>query len=222
MATKDDFLAAVTRGDLARVRALVEESTSPTSLAGARNESGVSAPLLALYHRRRETAELLAGLKEALEPLDVFEAAAFGRTARLQSILDETPALVDAYAGDGFFPLGLAAFFGQKEAVRLLLARGANPNLAARNAMKVAAIHAASAEGGFEIARLLVEAGADVNAVQQAGFTPLHAAAMTGQLELAKLLLERGADKAARADDGRDALAMARDAKQEALVDLLS
>jgi ankyrin repeat protein len=129
---------------------------------------------------------------------------------------------VDAYAADGFFPLGLAAFFGHEEAVRLLLARGANPNLAARNAMKVAAIHAATAAGSFGIARLLIEAGADVNAVQQAGFTPLHAAAMTGQVDLAKLLLDRGADPGARTDDGRTALAMARDSKHQAVVDLLS
>ena len=219
MTSKEDFLAAVTRDDVSRVRALVEESPS---LAAARNERGVSAPLLALYHRKRETAELLIDLKETQEPLDVFEAAAFGRTARLEAILDDHPGLIDAFAEDGFFPLGLAAFFGREEAVRLLLARGATLNLSAKNAMKVAAIHAASAEGGFEIARLLIEAGADVNAVQQAGFTPLHAAAMSGKLELAKLLLARGADPKARADDGRDALAMARDAKQQALVDLLS
>jgi uncharacterized protein len=219
MASKEDFLAAVTQGDVSRVKALVEESPP---LAAVRNENGVSAPLLALYHRKRETAELLLGLKETQEPLDVFEAAAFGRTARLEAILDEKPDLVDAYAQDGFFPLGLAAFFGREDAVRLLLSRGANLDQKARNAMKVAAIHAASAEGGFRIARLLIEAGADVNAVHQAGFTPLHAAAMTGQLELAKLLLERGADPRAKADDGRDALAMARDAKQQALVDLLS
>jgi len=106
--------------------------------------------------------------------------------------------------------------------VRLLLARGANPNLAARNAMKVAAIHAASASGSLGIALSLIEAGAEVNAVQQAGFTPLHAAAMTGQTELVKLLLDRGADPNAKADDGRTALAMARDAKRQAVIDLLS
>jgi ankyrin repeat protein len=129
---------------------------------------------------------------------------------------------VDAYSADGFFPLGLAAFFGHEDAVRLLLARGANPNLSARNAMRVAAIHAASAAGSLPIARALVEAGADVNAVQQAGFTPLHAAAMSGRLDLVKLLLDHGADPSAKADDGRTALVMAREAKHQALVDLLS
>jgi hypothetical protein len=157
----------------------VEESPS---LAAARNESGVSAPLLALYHRKRRPPN--SSCPEGALALDVFEAAAFGKTARLRYCSTEDPALVDAYATDGFFP-GLAAFFAHEEAVRLLLARGASPNLAARNAMKVAAIHAASASGSLGIALSLIEAGADVNAVQQAGFTPLHAAAMTGQLDLA-------------------------------------
>jgi uncharacterized protein len=219
MVAEADFLAEVTGGEVSRVKALVDESPL---LAAAKNEMGVSAPLLALYHRKRETAELLVSRKEPLSPLDVFEAAAFGKTDRLEAILDDEPALVDAYAADGFFPLGLAAFFGREEAVRLLLERGANPNLAARNEMKVAAIHAATAAGSLPIARLLVSAGADVNAVQQAGYRPLHAAAMAGRADLAKLLLDRGADPNAKADDGRTALAMAREAKQQAVIDLLS
>jgi ankyrin repeat protein len=218
MASKEEFLQVVTGGDISRVRALVEETPS---LAAVKNAAGVSAPLLALYHRKREIAELLVARKESITPLDVFEAAAFGRTARLEAILDEEPGLVDAFAEDGFFPLGLAAFFGREEAVRLLLARGANPNLAARNSLKVAAIHAASAAGSVPIARLLLDAGTDPNSAQQQGFTPLHAAAMEGRLELAKLLLDRGADRNAKTDDGRTALALAREAKQQPLVDLL-
>ncbi|HEY7699288.1 MAG TPA: ankyrin repeat domain-containing protein [Vicinamibacteria bacterium] len=219
MVSEADFLEAVVGEDASRVRALVDESPS---LAAAKNENGVSAPLLALYHRKKEVAELLAARKEEITALDVFEAASFGRTERLKSILDEEPALVDACAADGFFPLGLAAFFGHEAAVRLLLARGANPNLSARNAMRVAAIHAACAAGSLPIVLALIEAGADVNRVQQAGFTPLHAAAMSGRLDLARLLLDHGADPSAKADDGRDALALAREAKHQGLVDLLS
>jgi ankyrin repeat protein len=219
MTVEEDFLGAVTGGDARLVAALVEESPL---LAAAKNEKGVSAPLLALYHRKNEIADFLVSRKEAIAPLDVFEAAAFGRTARLKAILDDDRTLTDAYASDGFFPLGLAAFYGHEEAVRLLLARGASPNLAARNALKVAAIHAACAAGSLAIARALIDAGADVNAVQQAGFTPLHAAAMTGQVELARLLVDRGADPGAKADDGRTALEMARHAKQQAVVNLLS
>ena len=82
MTSKEDFLAAVAGEDVSRILALVDETPS---LAAAKNENGVSAPLLALYHRKRETAEILVARKEALAPLDVFEAAAFGKTERLEA-----------------------------------------------------------------------------------------------------------------------------------------
>jgi ankyrin repeat protein len=215
---KEEFLAAIAAGDLARVRVLLEEEPS---LAAEKNASGVSAPLLALYHHQPEIAKLLVVRKRTLAPLDVFEAAAFGDTARLEEVLDEDPAEVDAFSRDGFFPLGLAAFFGHEAAVALLLDRGANPRLQARNPMKVAAIHAAAAAKSVSISRRLIEAGADVNAVQQGKFTPLHAAAMEGQLELAKLLLDRGADPSARTEDGRTALDLAQGAGHTELVEIL-
>jgi ankyrin repeat protein len=219
MGQSEEFLAAVTGGDAPRVKALVEASPS---LAAARNEKGVSAPLLALYYMKNDLADFLVSRKEAVEPLDVFEAAAFGRTERLKTLLDQQPSLADAYAEDGFFPLGLAAFYRQEGAVSLLLERRANPNLVARNTMKVGAIHAAAASRSLPIARALIDAGADVNRAQQAGFTPLHEAAAAGQLELARLLLDRGADPSARNDDGRNALDLAREAKHQAVIDLLT
>jgi ankyrin repeat protein len=216
---KDQFLEAIAAGDIAQVKALLEEEPS---LAAEKNGSGVSAPLLALYHHKSEIAKLLAVRKRALAPLDVFEAASFGDTARLEELLDEDPARIDAFAQDGFFPLGLAAFFGHEAAVAVLLERGANPRLAARNPMKVAAIHAAAAAKSVSISRRLIEAGADVNAVQQGKFTALHAAAMEGQLELARLLLDRGAERDATTEDGRTALALAQGAGHAELVKLLS
>jgi ankyrin repeat protein len=215
----EEFLKAMKEGDFLKVQSLVAASPS---LAAVRSEKGVSAPLLALYYRKREVADFLVSRKEEIEPLDVFEAAAFGRTERLKAILDEDASRANAYAADGFFPLGLAAFFGQEDAVKLLLARGADPNFAARNPMKVRAIHAAAASGSLAIVEALVGSGADVDATQEKGFTPLHEAALTGKLELARLLLDHGARLDSRTEDGRTALDIAREAKQEPLVALLT
>ena len=60
-----------------------------------------------------------------------------------------------------------------------------------------------------DVARLLLDAGADPDARQASGWTPLHSAAHNGDLELVELLLARGADPAATNDDGATVLSMA-------------
>ena len=141
----------------------------------------------------KRVEELLAGDPE----LDVFEAAAVGRTDRLRELLDAEPDLANAWAGDGFQPLGLASFFGHVEAARLLVERGAEVNSASRNDMKVMPLHSAAATGDpearIELAKLLLEHGADPNARQQDDFTPLMAAEHNGDERLRRLLLESGA-----------------------------
>ena len=120
-----------------------------------------------------------------------------GAVARLGQLLDVDPSAANAWSHDGFQPLGLAAFFGRREAVELLLARGGEVNTHARHPFHVAALHAALAGPQATIARLLVDAGADVNARQQAGIAPLHETAQNGDLELSQLLLDHGADPSA-------------------------
>jgi ankyrin repeat protein len=216
MPATEDLVGAIKAGDAARVRALVG---ADPALAAARDAGGVSMVLLALYHRRREVAE---ALRAAAPPLDVFDAAALGDAARLRALLAADPAAANAWAADGFFPLGLACFFGQVEAARLLLEAGADVQAAARNAMRVTGLHAAAAARSVEIARMLLQRGADANARQQAGYTALHAAAQHGDGELVELLLAHGGDPALRSEDGRDAAAHAREGGHAELAARLS
>ena len=62
---------------------------------------------------------------------------------------------------------------------------------------------AAAANGSVEVCNLLIESGADVNARQQGGWTPLHAAVAAGNKELEALLLEHDADTAVTNDEGK-------------------
>ena len=58
------------------------------------------------------------------------------------------------------------------------------------------ALHLAAFFGQLEAARMLIDAGADVNAVSRNSLrnTPLHAAAAGRHADVARLLVERGAD----------------------------
>ena len=142
----------------------------------------------------------VAALLAADPELDVFEAAAFGWTNRLQELLERDAALANAFGDDGFQPLGLACFFGHVDAARLLLERGADPNTLARNErIRTAALHAAAASQAgepvrYELCELLLSHGADPNLRQGDGFRPIDAARQNGDERLERLLLERGAE----------------------------
>jgi hypothetical protein len=190
-----EVFEAIAAGDVDRVRALAEHGAE-------RDAQGVSAVRMARYHRRDDMVE---ALMPSPDTLDVWDAAALGRTERLAWLLDEDPARVDAVSGDGFRPLALAAFFGHAAGVRLLLERGADVGKRGTGAIRTTALEAATAADEAAIVRLLLDAGADPASAQPDGFTPLHAAAANRNRELYDLLLERGADPSAVAGDGTTA-----------------
>ena len=209
------LIEAVKSGDLRKVRELIERDPA---LVSARTAQGESPAIAAAYHRRAGIAELL--LAKGAD-LNVFEAAALGRSEAVQALLDREPGLLHAFSYDGFPLLGLACYFGNEEIARHLLALGASVNEPARNPMKVTALHAAVSGRHDAIVRLLVGAGADVNAGQQGGWTPLMQAAHGGDIAVMRFLLARGADPLARNDEGRTALSLAEEAHQEDAASLL-
>lgn len=203
MGAAEELFDVIRAGDRSRLEALL--AVEP-GLVNARNERGHSPVLIAQYHQKRE----LVGVLLAADPeLDIFDAASVGRTARVAELLDADPALLNAYSRDGFFPLGLAAFFGHPDTVRLLLARGADVNQVARNPMRVQPLHAAVGGRSLEAVRLMVEAGAAVNAAQQEGWTPLHAAVHQKNADLTRYLLAHGADPKQTNDTGKSAIGLA-------------
>ena len=193
----EDLFAAIDAGDVDRVRATLD---ADPSLAMARDHEGVSALLRARYRRDRVLVE---AVKARVASLDAFEAATFGDLDRLAVLLADDPDLMQRRSGDGFTALHLAAFFGQDEAVRLLLARGADPDARGTGWMIGTPLNAAASARHATVVALLLEAGADPDAVQRGGWTPLHSAAHNGDARTVELLLAHGADPNAVDDDGR-------------------
>lgn len=182
-----ELFDAIAAGDAARVRELV---SADATLAGCRDEEGVSARMRARYHGQSEIVGILV---DSGPELDVFEAAALGAEERLDELLAHDRSLVGARSADGFTPLHFAAFFGHSEAARLLVERGADVGAVAHNPMQVQPLHSAAAAGCREVVELLLEHGADPNAEQQGGHVALDAARQNGDDEIAELLLAHGA-----------------------------
>jgi ankyrin repeat protein len=196
MATSHDVIAAVQAGDAERLRSLLPQDRA---LAAARDQSGVSALMHALYRQRKDLADLL---RAARPELDVFEAASLGRSDLVEELVERDPRQAFARSGDGFTPLHFAAFFGEERVARVLLEHHADAGAVANNPMQVMPLHSAAAGRNLAIVRALLEHGAPVNARQQKGWTALHAAAQHGDRPMVELLLKYGANPNAKNDEG--------------------
>lgn len=192
------FLNMIRKGQAAEIAAAVEESPE---LARCRDAQGVSALLWSVYTRQpaiRDFLRLHAG------DLDICEAAALGDCERLHALIASDAMQARTVSGDGWPPLHLAAAFAGPETVTLLLEHGAHIHQVSHNAQRNQALHACIALGNsVDTARLLIEAGADVNATQAGGYSPLHQAASAGKVGIAELLLANGAKLDALCDQGK-------------------
>lgn len=212
----EEFIEAIKQGDLARVSSLLD---AEPSLLNMRAESGASGVLLATYYGKPEIARLL--LNRGAE-LQISEAAALGDLDRVRALVQADDGAKNAVSPDGFFPLGLASYFGHRKLVSYLIAVGADVNAASRNSQNVAPLHGAVARRDSVIVKELLKAGADPNARQQRAYTPLHVAAGNGDAETVDVLIAHGAEKLPMSEDGKTPAMLAADAGHHEIADLLS
>lgn len=214
------FLKLIQRGATAEIADAVADDPS---LLTWRDAQGVSALLWSIYTSQQLVRDyLLAQKSQAGSDLDIFEAAAGGDAASLRKCLSAEPELAQSFAGDGWSPLHLAAAFGTPEAVRILLENGAPVDAVSKNPQTNQPLHAALALGrNPESVSLLLNAGADPNARQTAGFTPIFSAAAANRRDLIEILIARGADPAIPNDFGQTSAGFARERGHAELADWL-
>lgn len=199
---KVQLLIAIRIGDLARVRALINQHPLLVTEKWVRQENG----------QRGLAFVLPAGYT----PLH--EAAAHGRIEIAELLLDYG-ANINARTASGLTPLHEAVFSNHVEMVRFFLARGARVNFAP--AGETTLLHGAVMKGYQESANLLLEHGADVNARARSGRTPLHWAALKGYAAIVDLLLGYGAEPSLRDELGRTPLDWALVRGQQAIAQAL-
>jgi ankyrin repeat protein len=115
---------------------------------------------------------LLQPATPRLSPLCV--AASKGDVSEVRRLLDSGRANIKEHDGRGRTPLHYAVSYGQTNAVKLLLDKGADAD--ARNYWLQTPLHVAASLGSIEVVRVLVAGGADLNAQGSGGYTPLDEA----------------------------------------------
>lgn len=194
---------AATWSDLTLLRALITRGADPnlavngvTALHAATRDS--------LHGRPDAVMTLLAnGARPDLPDHDgntPLHHAALSEDPTISAMLLDAGAPVDPINREGLTALALAARTGNEPVLRLLLERGAKPEVARGLPALIAA--ASGHEDRAGIVKRLLKAKADVAAVDKLGRSALHAAALHGHGDSADALVAAGALANARDSHG--------------------
>ena len=217
---EDDFLKAVSSGDVATVKSMLARDPA---LANAKNAKGTSAVINALFINKGEgflepaKNEMLHAVLAQKPTLDIFETAALGTATQLDAMLTDADT-VKSRNHFGWTLLHMSAFGGNVATTELLLKKGAAIDARAGSKFRNTPLQTALLSSQYATAKILLDHGADALVRQSKGFTPMHEAALNGRQDIVQLLLDHGAEINSVADNGETPLAEAIRGKHEDVV----
>lgn len=110
------------------------------------------------------------------------------------SILDYKPTLVTEVITEGKHLIHLAVLESYTDLVKELVNRGCDVNASSDEFMQIKPLHLATRFEPTNLLEFLIEKGAEIDATDVNGETPLFNAVLCDRLDSAKYLLDRGAD----------------------------
>jgi len=186
VSSADDIHEMVIRADLMKVKSLIEtdprlvnsrnnEGKTPLAVATSRLKQFLPLEMFEIQKRKSIISLLIAnGAKIS----DLTEAIAAGNMEKVSLFIQENAQAKSDM--NGFqTPLHCAAFWGQKEISRLLIAKGADVNARGPEGTP---LHLSAMLGYSGVTELLLSQGAHVDDRDDSGQTPLHKAVKMGSL----------------------------------------
>ena len=150
---------------------------------------------------------LILAFNFSLAQTDVFDCARTGTAEEMDVFYTTNPKIVDSLNNRGSSPLTLAAYYNNLEVANYLINKVDNIN---GNSKDGTPLMAAVVKGHVEIAKALIDAGADPNLTDANGATALHYAVMFNNQELATILMDADASAFMKNNVGQSPLDFAK------------
>jgi len=199
----EDLQQAAMRGELKKVNRALDMQADPSK----HNVRGITPLMMAASSSGREAMEVLKEMYERNVDLNVTDnhgwnamhhACRNGKTEAVRYLIQMSGEIMKK-TNDDKTVLILATMEGKVDLLKdLIKDRGVEKTVTDKDSLGASALHYAMKNGSLEVAKILIEHNARVNAKDVDAMTPLMWACEHGRLDCVKLLIRKAADPSAK------------------------